>query len=56
MDSLINQFNRACKEGNLELVKNLTKNTNVDINIQLLLDGHLYKLNENQYFQHYLFY
>ena len=34
MDSLINQFNKACKEGNLEQVKYLINNFDLDINIQ----------------------
>ena len=34
MNNLINQFNKACKEGNLEQVKYLIKNTNLNINIQ----------------------
>ena len=32
MDSLLNQFIIACIEGNLELVKFLIKNTNLNVN------------------------
>ena len=34
MDSLINEFNTACKEGNLEQVKYLIKNKSLNINRQ----------------------
>ena len=34
MDSLINQFNTACKQGNLEQVKYLIKNTSLNVNSQ----------------------
>ena len=34
MHTLINIFNRACKEGNLEQVKYLIKNTSLNINRQ----------------------
>ena len=34
IDCLINQFNKACIEGNLEVIKSLIKDFNLDINIQ----------------------
>ena len=34
MDYLINQFNKACIEGNIEVIKSLIKDFNLDINIQ----------------------